>query len=403
AMVAIFVGRANDDYYRGVRDETIHEFYVYVELPEEETCEDPEPMVGKLLKTMYGTVDASHVWQDDYIGLTSSRGFQKGISIPAVLYHADRQMQAEVHGDGFGVIMKKSQGGWLDEVLSRHDFKVAGLPSSRATSEQSVVYLNRVPVWGPIQWSAYLEADARRVKKVIRDLGLESAKEVTAPAVRLSVSDVPKTDRESQKLDDEKVKTYRSVTMRIMCPSLDRSDIGYGREYAGEGGCCFHRRGSVCCDSDCAGGPTARRSRSGMAMLWGSHLLKHGSAVHSTVGLGSGEAEYYALLRGSWHGFGVKAMLRDLGAGASDDAELQIFSDSSAARGILSRRGLGADRRIDVRFLWLQERVQNEKMLLKTIEGYWIPADLSTKTLDQETTGRLLRLISFTMKADGNV
>eukprot|EP00959_Pyramimonas_sp_CCMP1952_P387409 8118718-Pyramimonas_sp.AAC.1 len=238
AMVAIFVGRANDDYYRGVRDETIHEFYdtreVYVELPEEETCEDPEPMVGKLLKTMYGTVDASHVWQDDYIGLTSSRGFQKGISIPAVLYHADRQMQAEVHGDGFGVIMKKSQGGWLDEVLSRHDFKVAGLLSSRATSEQSVVYLNRVPVWGPIQWSAYLEADARRVKKVIRDLGLESAKEVTAPAVRLSVSDVPKTDRESQKLDDEKVKTYRSVTMRIMCPSLDRSDIGYGREYAGE-------------------------------------------------------------------------------------------------------------------------------------------------------------------------
>eukprot|EP00959_Pyramimonas_sp_CCMP1952_P210743 4410166-Pyramimonas_sp.AAC.1 len=45
-----------------------------------------------------------------------------------------------------------------------------------------------------------------------------------------------------------------------------------------------------------------------------------------------GEAEHYSLLRGSCHGFGAKAMLRDLGVGASDDAELQIFSDSFAAR-----------------------------------------------------------------------
>eukprot|EP00959_Pyramimonas_sp_CCMP1952_P017764 377082-Pyramimonas_sp.AAC.1 len=64
---------------------------VYVELPEEETCEGPEPMVGKLFKTMYGTVDASHAWQDDYIGLASSRGAQKGISNPAMLHHADGQ------------------------------------------------------------------------------------------------------------------------------------------------------------------------------------------------------------------------------------------------------------------------------------------------------------------------
>eukprot|EP00959_Pyramimonas_sp_CCMP1952_P430258 9012011-Pyramimonas_sp.AAC.1 len=72
-------------------------------------------MAGRLLKTMHGAVDASHVWQDAYMGLTSSRGFKKGISNSALLYHAERHMQAEVHGDDFGAIMKKSQKEWFDD------------------------------------------------------------------------------------------------------------------------------------------------------------------------------------------------------------------------------------------------------------------------------------------------
>eukprot|EP00972_Heterocapsa_arctica_P102524 15108782-Heterocapsa_arctica.AAC.1 len=32
------------------------------------------------------------------------------------------------------------------------------------------------------------------------------------------------------------------------------------------------------CDSDHAGDPISRKSRSGMAVMWGMHLLKHGSA-----------------------------------------------------------------------------------------------------------------------------
>eukprot|EP00959_Pyramimonas_sp_CCMP1952_P447280 9364981-Pyramimonas_sp.AAC.1 len=50
------------------------------------------------------------------------------------------------------------------------------------------------------------------------------------------------------------------------------------------------RKVCVDCDSDYSGDPIARRSRSGMAILWGAHLLKHGSSVQSTVSLSSGEA-----------------------------------------------------------------------------------------------------------------
>eukprot|EP00959_Pyramimonas_sp_CCMP1952_P243426 5088283-Pyramimonas_sp.AAC.1 len=74
-------------------------------------------------------------------------------------------MQAEVHGGDFGAIMRKSQEGWFDDVLSRNDFKVTGVPSSRPLKEQSVVYLNRALIWNPFERSAYLEADTQRVKK----------------------------------------------------------------------------------------------------------------------------------------------------------------------------------------------------------------------------------------------
>eukprot|EP00959_Pyramimonas_sp_CCMP1952_P297291 6219670-Pyramimonas_sp.AAC.1 len=64
--------------------------------------------------------------------------------------------------------------------------------------------------------------------------------------------------------------------------------------------------------------------------------------------------------------------------------EPYIFSDSSAANGISSRQGLGAVRHLDVRFLRLQERIQSERLLLKTVDGHWGPADLFTKALGQD-------------------
>eukprot|EP00959_Pyramimonas_sp_CCMP1952_P144462 3024060-Pyramimonas_sp.AAC.1 len=156
--------------------------------------------------------------------------------------------------------------------------------------------------------------------KVIPGLGLENAKEVTKPAVKRSVSNALKADRESQRLDDEKVKTYRIATMKIMHLSMDRPDISYAastqashmkepRENNMEelkrigrylkkcpaGRPLFPSQGlpdkiSAYCDSDYAGDPITRRSRTGMALQWGSHLLKHGSTAQSTVRLSSGEA-----------------------------------------------------------------------------------------------------------------
>ena len=60
---------------------------------------------------------------------------------------------------------------------------------------------------------------------------------------------------------------------------------------------------------------------------------------------------------------------------------LHLATESSAAKGIASRRGLGKTRHLDACFLWLQEKVNNTSIYIHKILGAENPADLLTKYL----------------------
>ena len=138
----------------------------------------------------------------------------------------------------------------------------------------------------------------------------------------------------------------------------------------------------VYCDADHAGDLETRRSRSGMAVMWGGHLLKHGSSVQSTVALSSGESEYYALLRASAHALGIKSMLQDWAYGTT--LEVAMRCDSSAARGIAARQGLGRMRHVDVRYLWLQQAVLEGRLKVLSVPTAENLSDTFTKALSAE-------------------
>ena len=113
------------------------------------------------------------------------------------------------------------------------------------------------------------------------------------------------------------------------------------------------RSSDIFVDSDWAGCLTTRRSTTGLIAMLGGHCVKHASLLQSQVGLSSGEAEFYALCRGAATGLGLVSYLADLGV----NAMLRCHSDSSAARAVASRRGLGKLRHVHTRFLWLQSQV----------------------------------------------
>lgn len=58
---------------------------------------------------------------------------------------------------------------------------------------------------------------------------------------------------------------------------------------------------------------------------------------------------------------------------------MRVWVDSSAAKSIASRIGLGKIRHLEVKFLWIQEVVKNKKIQVRKIRGDSNPADNLTK------------------------
>ncbi len=85
----------------------------------------------------------------------------------------------------------------------------------------------------------------------------------------------------------------------------------------------------------------------------GSHCIKTHSSTQGIIALSSGEAEFYGIDQAGSHGLGAVGILRDLGL----EFDLQINTDSVAARSSCSRRGGGKVRHLHVQELWIWERV----------------------------------------------
>ncbi len=67
----------------------------------------------------------------------------------------------------------------------------------------------------------------------------------------------------------------------------------------------------------------------------------------------SGEAEYYAVAKAAAESLGMEALAKDLGW----VVKVQLMVDSSAAKAIASRNGLGKVPHQKVRRLWVQDAV----------------------------------------------
>ena len=109
----------------------------------------------------------------------------------------------------------------------------------------------------------------------------------------------------------------------------------------------------------------------------GGVAVRAWSSNQNVIALSSGEAEYYAALTGASSALGFQSMLRDLGIHAS----ITLYTDSSAARGIIHRAGLGKLRHLETGYLWLQSAVKGKKLQVRKVLGTENPADLLTKHL----------------------
>ena len=72
---------------------------------------------------------------------------------------------------------------------------------------------------------------------------------------------------------------------------------------------------------------------------------------------------------------------------------MKAYTDSSAARGIVHRQGVGRIKHLATRMLWLQEVTRNGLCSVKAVSTVFNPADLGTKPLNASRMKLLLNIL----------
>ena len=108
--------------------------------------------------------------------------------------------------------------------------------------------------------------------------------------------------------------------------------------------------------------------------MMGRHAIKHWSSTQASIALSSGGAEFAGVVRGSGQGLGYQALLQDLGFALP----VRVWTDSSAAIGIVNREGLGRTGHIQVQYLWLQQGLNAGSLKIKKVSAQKNIAELFT-------------------------
>ncbi|CAE7276044.1 true, partial [Symbiodinium sp. CCMP2592] len=283
-----------------------------------------------LLKAMNGTREVSRQWSKRVCEVMTEAGFWEVPGIPDLFYHDEWCVTLSCHGDDF---IAEGESDDLDrlDALMMQSFESKILPrigpeefGGQTTHGD---HLHRIIRWSErgFTW----EADPKYSRQIVEDLGLADAKGADAPCS----TECGKGRRDLEDpLDTEAAAKFRRLAGTALYLSQDRPTIQYalseitsgmakptvttvehelklkhlGRyllKYPKE---VWHyeyqeqpEEAVVLADSDWGACKRTRKSMSSYAERFGKHLIDASCAKQSVIALSSGEAEFYALVRGA--------------------------------------------------------------------------------------------------------
>ncbi len=144
-------------------------------------------------------------------------------------------------------------------------------------------------------------------------------------------------------------------------------------------------------DTDWAGCIGSRKSTSCGLIFWSGVLIHQYSRTQSVIALSSPEAEYYGCCGCTAEMILIQSLLEDMGY----KVQLDLYCDASAAKDIASRRGIGKVRHMEVKYLWLQEKIASQAVRIHKIDGKQNPADIGTKHNDAKSMWKCCEMIGL--------
>ena len=128
-------------------------------------------------------------------------------------------------------------------------------------------------------------------------------------------------------------------------------------------------------DSNWAGCPVTRKSTTCSHLQIGGHPIYSGVSTQTILGLSSGESEFYGAVRIACRTIGLASSALEKGWKMTPT----LVTDSSAAKGMASRRGAGQVRHIHCPALWLQQVISRRRLTIKKRAGAALSPDIGTK------------------------
>ena len=165
---------------------------LYVELPDEDPMKQ-KGFVGLLLRSMYGTQDASNLWQEDYTEALAQRGYKPGRSNPAMFHSHQGDGRMLVHGDDFVLLADDGEIKAVEQLLqSKYTVKVVAVIGD-GSSQQEAVILNRIVRYVPPnstnRMAMEIEPDQRDVDILLRKHGLDDSRSKGVDTMRVKKSE----------------------------------------------------------------------------------------------------------------------------------------------------------------------------------------------------------------------
>lgn len=195
---------------------------VYCNLPE---GDEQAGKCARLVRTIYGTQDASSVWQDTYTELLKSHNISNGRAWPALFYDPATDARFLVHGDDFVILADEIGQKKIEKILAeKFEFRIDGSLGPEEQDGTVMTVLNRILEFDKEKGILRYEADPRHAEMIVKQLSLDGpgVKPVATPGEKQKGEDALK---EFPTLDPERSKLYRSLVMRAAYLSLDRADL----------------------------------------------------------------------------------------------------------------------------------------------------------------------------------
>ena len=149
-------------------------------------------------------------------------------------------------------------------------------------------------------------------------------------------------------------------------------------------------------DSDWAGvtddGQDLRKSTSGYLAFVNGSLVHFYSRTQKQTAMSSCEAEFISVATGVSETVYLKRVVDFLWG---EEPEVEIYCDSSSARQLAKKKGVGNIRHLDLKLLFAQRMLEEKLFVLKPIAGVSNPSDLLTKAVDRQTLEKYFEVLGL--------